>query len=124
MSGAKPTPAPAALAARAFLARVDNNAYRQVIENRALLGGWAGARRAGLRDAEVSDAVVMGALDALWDLFRGWAAECDEAGPTASSPADMGVPLRGMHVNPAQIPATLKEPSMEAGQPPRKTGDQ
>ena len=36
----------------------------------------------------------------------------------------MGVPLRGMHVNPAQIPTTLMEPSMEAGQPPRKTGDQ
>ena len=69
MSGVRPTPT--ALAARAFLARVDNNAYRQVIENRALLGGWAGARRAGLRDVEVSDAVVMGALDALWDLFRG-----------------------------------------------------
>lgn len=122
MSGARPTPA--ALAAKAFLARVDNNTYRQVIENRALLGGWAGARRAGLRDAQVSDAVVMGALDALWELFGEWAAECDDAGLATSSPTGMGVPLRGMHVDPAQIPATLMEPSMEAGQPPRKTGDQ
>lgn len=74
-TGAEPTPT--AIAARAFLARVDNRTYRQVIETRAINGGWVGARRAGLLDVAISDVVVMGALDALWDLFRGWAAEAD-----------------------------------------------
>jgi len=74
-------PTPTALAAKALLARVDNKTYRQVIETRAILGGWVGARGAGLRDVKVSDAVVKGALDALWELFRGWAAECDNAEP-------------------------------------------
>jgi hypothetical protein len=76
MSGDEPTPT--ALAAKQFLACVDNETYRQVIETRAILGGWVGARGTGLWDVKVSDAVVKGALDALWDLFRGWAAETDE----------------------------------------------
>jgi len=80
----KPEPTPTALATGGFLARVDNEHYRQVIENRAIMGGWTSARSAGLRDVSVSDAVVMGALDALWELFRGWAAECDDAEPTGS----------------------------------------
>jgi len=71
-------PTPAALAAKEFLARVDNETYRRVIENRAILGGWVSALSAGIRDVTVSDAVVTGALDALWELLRGWAAECGD----------------------------------------------
>ena len=74
-------PTPTALAAKALMERIDNTAYRQVIQNRAVLGGWAGARGSGLWDTRISDAVAIAAVDAVMDLMRGWAAECGEAKP-------------------------------------------
>jgi hypothetical protein len=69
-------PTPTALAARDFLKRVDNPAYRRIIETRAVLGGWAGARGAGCWDAHLSDAIAKAAVNAVLELFRKWAAEC------------------------------------------------
>jgi hypothetical protein len=71
-------PTKTALAAKAFMDRIGNDTYRQILETRAVLGGWAGARGAGLWDTKVSDAVALGALNAVMDLIRAWAAECDE----------------------------------------------
>jgi len=79
-------PTPTALAAKAFMERVDSDTYRQVIETRAVNGGWVGARDAGLRDTHLSDAVAIAAVTAVMDLFRGWAAECDED-PAAATPS-------------------------------------
>ena len=72
-----PSPTPTALAARAFIERIDNPAYQRIIENRAILGGWAGSRGAGCYDTHLSDAITKGALAAVMDLFRAWAAECE-----------------------------------------------
>lgn len=53
MAEAEPgRPTLTAIAARDFLARVDNKSYRQAIETRAILGGWVGARGAGLMGRE------------------------------------------------------------------------
>ena len=54
------------------------DATSQAVENRAVLGGWVGAREAGLWDTHVSDAVAKAAVAAVMDLFRDWAAECGE----------------------------------------------
>lgn len=74
-------PTSTALAAKAFLACIDNKTYRRIIETTAILGGWVGARGAGFWNSATSDAVVKGALDALWKLFRAWAAECGDVEP-------------------------------------------
>jgi len=71
-------PTPTALAAKAFMKRIDSDGYRRAVENRAVLGGWVGAREAGLWDTHVSDAVAKAAVAAVMDLFRDWAAECGE----------------------------------------------
>jgi hypothetical protein len=71
-------PTDTALAAKALLARIDNSTYRRIMETRAVLWGWQGARGAGLWDTHVSDAVAIRALDGIWDLLRNWAAEADE----------------------------------------------
>lgn len=71
-------PTETALAAKALLDRVDNKTSRRVIETRAVLWGWQGARTAGLWDSHVSDAVAKRALDGIWDLLRSWAAEVEE----------------------------------------------
>ena len=73
------TPTPTALAAKAFMARIDNETYQRIIETRAVLGGWAGSRGAGCYDTHLSDAITKAALGAVMDLFRAWAAEVDEA---------------------------------------------
>lgn len=71
-------PSPTALAAKAFMERIDNTTYRRIIENRALNGGWVGSRAAAAWDTHVSDSIAKAALDAVLDLFRMWAAECGE----------------------------------------------
>lgn len=71
-------PTKTALAAKALLERVDNPTHLGVLETRAVLGGWVGAREAGLWDTQVSDAVATAAWGAVLDLLRKWAAECDE----------------------------------------------
>ena len=68
-------PTDTAIAARALLERLDNPTYRGVLENRAVLWGWQGARQAGNYDSRLSDAVAKRALDGIWDLLEGWAAE-------------------------------------------------
>lgn len=78
-------PTPAALAAKAFMERIDNETYQRIIKTRAHLGGWVGAREAGLWDVKTCDAITDAALGAVMDLFRSWAAECDEA-PAAPGP--------------------------------------
>ena len=40
--GVTGTPTPTTLAAKAFMARIDNETYQRIIETRAVLGGWAG----------------------------------------------------------------------------------
>lgn len=82
-------PTPTAVAAKAFMGRIDNSTYRQTIETRALNGGWVGSREAGAWDPKVSDAISRAAVRAVMDLFRAWAAECgtgcdDEDEPPAS----------------------------------------
>lgn len=64
--------------------RISGDTYQQAIENAAILGGWVGSRQAGSRDVALSDAIAKAALDRVMDLFRDWAAECDEpaTGPT------------------------------------------
>ena len=83
------TPTPTALAAKAFLERVDNSSFLRTIETRALNGGWVGSREAGAWDPKVSDAISRAAVRAVMNLFRAWAAECgtgcdDEDEPPAS----------------------------------------
>ena len=73
------TPTLTALATKALMARIDNPTYQQIIETRAILGGWVGSRGAGCFDTHLSDAITKAALAAVMDLFRAWAAECDEA---------------------------------------------
>ncbi len=73
-------PTPTALAARAFLERIDGSAYRRIIENHAVVGGWVGARDADLWDARTTDSVAKAALSAVLDLFRTWAAEVAVSG--------------------------------------------
>ena len=72
-------PTKTALAAKALLERVDNPAHLGVLENRAVLGGWVGAREAGLWQPRTSDAIAKAAWGAVLDLLRTWAAECDES---------------------------------------------
>jgi hypothetical protein len=74
-----PRPTATAITARAFMKCVDTPVYLRVIETRAVNGGWAGARGAGLWDTRQSDAVAEAAVDYVLDLFRMWAAECDRA---------------------------------------------
>ena len=78
-------PTNTALAANDLLACIDNPTYRGIIETRAVNGGWVGARGAGLWDTRQSDAVAKGAIEAVWELFRAWAAECDEAPAAAEA---------------------------------------
>lgn len=77
------TPTRTALAAKSFTERIADRAYQDVIETRAVMGGWAAAREAGVFDVKLNDAIAKGALEAVMSLFRSWAAEVDEAGPTA-----------------------------------------
>ena len=74
-----------ATAVKDLLACIDNPTYRRIIETRAVLGGWVGARGAGLWDTRQSDAVAIAAIEAVWELFRAWAAECDEAPAAAEA---------------------------------------
>jgi hypothetical protein len=71
-------PTKTALAAKALLERIDNPTHLGVLETRAVLGGWVGARNADLWDTRVSDAIAKAAWDAVLDLLRTWASECDE----------------------------------------------
>ena len=71
-------PTPTALAAKAFMERIGGGTCQRIIRNRAVMGGWVGARGAGMWDTKVSDAISEAALGAVKDLFRAWAAECDE----------------------------------------------
>jgi hypothetical protein len=71
-------PTRTALAAKAFMDRIGSDAHQQAIENAAILGGWVGSREAGSRDVALSDAIAKAALDRVMDLFRTWAAECDD----------------------------------------------
>jgi hypothetical protein len=77
-------PTPTAMAAKAFMERIDNLTYLGIIGTRAKNGGWVGARAAGLRDARASDAVALAAVEAVLDLFRDWAAETDGAARLAA----------------------------------------
>jgi hypothetical protein len=77
-----------AVAVNALLERIDNPTYRRIIETRAVNGGWGGARGAGLRNTRQSDAVAIAAIEAVWDLFRLWAAECDDAAPATEYQPD------------------------------------
>ena len=83
-----PAPTPTALAAKAFMERIGNPTYQQIIETRAILGGWVGSRDAGCWDTHLSDAITKAALAAVMDLFRAWGAECDEPRPLASRNGD------------------------------------
>jgi hypothetical protein len=76
-------PTPTALAAKGFMERIDNPVHLQTIESRALNGGWVGSREAGCWDTRVCDSIAKAAIGAVMDLFRQWAAECDEAAPDA-----------------------------------------
>jgi hypothetical protein len=87
MSNTRPTRL--ALAAKAFLERIDNPTTRGTLETRAVNGGWVGAREAGCWDTKVSDAIAMAAWDSVLDLLRSWAAECDEPGATPQDRADV-----------------------------------
>ena len=71
-------PTPTALAAKAFMERIGGGTCQRIIRNRAVMGGWVGARGAGMWDTKVSDAISEAALGAVMDLFRAWAAEVDE----------------------------------------------
>jgi len=79
MSDERPTKT--ALAAKAFLERIDNSTHRGVLENRAVLAGWVGSREAGCWDAKVSDAIAKAAWGGVLGLLRVWAAECDPVIP-------------------------------------------
>jgi hypothetical protein len=68
-------PTATALAAKAFLERFSRPTYQRILENRASLAGWAGARKAGLWDTRQSDAVATAALNGVLGLLRKWAAE-------------------------------------------------
>jgi hypothetical protein len=83
-------PTPTALAAKAFMARIGGPSYQQTIRSRALNGGWAGSREAGCWDGKVSDAIAGAAVGAVMDLFRAWAAECDEPAAESLAAADLG----------------------------------
>ena len=81
-----PSLTPTALAAKAFMERIGNPTYQQIIETRAILGGWVGSRGAGCFDTHLSDAITKAAIAAVMDLFRAWAAECDEPPSPAAHP--------------------------------------
>lgn len=91
-TAAKASPTLTAVAARAFMDRIDNPVYLRLIETRAVNGGWAGARGAGCWDTHVSDAISKAAIDYVLDLFRLWAAEGD--GEVTASDADAPRALR------------------------------
>ncbi len=65
------------------------------------------------------------ALSALVPPARGYRPHDDvpeppapPAGPASSSSPEPVLPLKGMHLDPRQVPVDLKEPAMDAGQPP------
>jgi hypothetical protein len=74
-------PTKTALAAKAFLERIDNPTHLGVLETRAVNGGWVGAREAGFWQPRTSDAIAKAAWAAVLALLRHWAAECDETAP-------------------------------------------
>jgi hypothetical protein len=78
MSTDTPAVTPTALAAKAFMERIDKPTYLGIIETRAVLGGWVGARGAGCWDTRTSDAIAKAALSAVLNLFRDWAGEVPE----------------------------------------------
>lgn len=81
-------PTPTAAAAKAFMERVDNPTFREVLENSAMVGGWVGAREAGFRDTRVADSVAKAALNAVLDLIREWAAEAAVESPVVQVDAE------------------------------------
>jgi len=72
-------PTPTALAAKAFMERIDNKTYLRIIRTKAHLGGWVGSRAAGCWDTKLCDAIAEAAVDAVLERFREWAAEADGA---------------------------------------------
>lgn len=79
---------PTAQAARDLLACIDNPTYHRVLEVRAILGGWVGARNMGCYDSQLSDSIATEALSAVLGLFRSWAAECQDDGVPSADEAD------------------------------------
>jgi hypothetical protein len=73
------------VAAKAFMTSIDHPVTWRTIRTRARLGGWVGARSAGLRDITQSDAVAEAAVKAVMELFTAWGAEDDD--PAPSGPA-------------------------------------
>ena len=77
--GVPEPPTPTALAAKAFMARIDRKTYLRSIRTTAHLGGWVGSRAAGCWDVKLCDAIAEAAVDAVLERFREWAAEADGA---------------------------------------------
>lgn len=74
-------PGPTALAAKAFMARIDNESFLDGIRTKGRLGGWVGSRGAGCWDGRLSDAIADAAVDAVLERFREWAAQCGDVEP-------------------------------------------